>query len=106
MNTKVMLNKLPLDIQLQVDRGISILKLGGIVAFPTDTVYGLGACADLHKAVKQVYKLKERPRDMALPLLLSRASQINELAESVPPVAWLLIRKFLPGALTIVFHKS
>ena len=101
-----MLAKLPPDIQQQVDRGISILKRGGIVAFPTDTVYGLGACANLHQAVERVYQVKERPRSMALPLLLARTSQINDVAEPVPPVAWLLADQFLPGALTIVLHKS
>ncbi len=101
-----MLAKLPPDIQRQVDRGISILKRGGIVAFPTDTVYGLGACANRYQAVERVYQVKERPRSMALPLLLARTSQISEVAEPVPPVAWLLADHFLPGALTIVLHKS
>jgi len=101
-----MLAKLPPDIQRQVVRGISILKRGGIVAFPTDTVYGLGACASLHQAVEQVYQVKERPRNMALPLLLAHTLQISEVAEPVPPIAWLLAHNFLPGALTIVLHKS
>ncbi len=101
-----MLDKLPPDIQRQVDRGISILKRGGIVAFPTDTVYGLGACANLHQAVGRVYQVKERPRSMALPLLLAHTLQISEVAEPVPPIAWLLAHNFLPGALTIVLHKS
>ena len=101
-----MLTKLPPDIQRQVDRGISILKRGGIVAFPTDTVYGLGACANLYQAVERVYKAKQRPRSMALPLLLAHTSQISEVADSVPPIAWLLAYNFLPGALTIVLHKS
>ena len=101
-----MLTKLPPDIQRQVDRGISILKQGGIVAFPTDTVYGLGACANLYQAVERVYKAKKRPRSMALPLLLAHTSQISEVADSVPPIAWLLAHNFLPGALTIVLHKS
>jgi len=101
-----MLTKLSPDIQQQVDRGISILKRGGIVAFPTDTVYGLGACASLHQAVERVYQVKERPRNMALPLLLANTLQISEVAESVPPIAWFLAHNFLPGALTIVLHKS
>jgi len=101
-----MLANLPPDIQRQVDRGISILKQGGIVAFPTDTVYGLGAGANLHRAVEQIYKLKGRPRNMALPLLLAHISQISEVAESVPPIVWLLARKFMPGALTVVLQKS
>jgi len=101
-----MLTNLPLDIQRQVDRGISILNQGGIVAFPTDTVYGLGAGANLHRAVERIYEVKKRPLNMALPLLLAHASKISEVAESVPPIVWLLARQFLPGALTIVLHKS
>ncbi len=101
-----MLNKSPSDIQKQVERGISTLKQGGLVAFPTDTVYGLGAGINIHQAVERVYRVKERPRNMALPLLLAHTSQIGEVAEPVPPVAWLLADNFLPGALTIVLHKS
>jgi len=101
-----MLSKPSLDIQQQVQKGISILKQGGIVAFPTDTVYGLGACANLPQAVERVYKVKERARNMPLPLLLAEVSQITEVAEPVPPIAWLLINSFLPGALTIVLPRS
>ncbi len=101
-----MLDKFPSDIQQQIERGISILKRGGIVAFPTDTVYGLGAWADKQRAVEQVYQVKERPRNMALPLLLAHTSQITEVAESVPQIAWLLVHNFLPGALTLVLYKS
>jgi len=98
--------KLSAGIQKQVDEGISILKRGGVVAFPTDTVYGLGACATDEQAVERVYELKKRPRTMALPLLLAGISQINEVAENVPKVAWLLAYRFLPGALTLVLPKS
>ena len=98
--------KSSLDIQQQVERGISILRHGGIVAYPTDTVYGLGACANLHRAVERVYQVKERPRNMPFPLLLADTAQIARVADPVPPVAWLLIHNFLPGSLTIVLHKS
>jgi len=101
-----MVIKLSQDIKQQVERGISILRQGGIVAFPTDTIYGLGACADLRPAVERVYKVKERPHNMALPLLLADTSQISEVAGYVPPVAWLLVRNFLPGALTLILLKS
>jgi L-threonylcarbamoyladenylate synthase len=101
-----MLDKLPSAIQKQVEEGISILKGGGVVAFPTDTVYGLGACASNEQAVERVYELKKRPRNMALPLLLANVSQIGEVAENMSQVAWLLARHFLPGALTLVLPKS
>jgi len=101
-----MSDKLPSDIQKQVEEGISILKRGGIVAFPTDTVYGLGACASNQQAVERVYTIKERPQNMALPLLLADTSQISGIADTVPEVAWLLVRHFLPGALTLVLPKA
>jgi len=90
----------------QVERGISILRDGGLVAFPTDTVYGLGACARLPEAVARVYDAKHRPRDMALPLLLAHTGQINTVASEVPEIAWLLADRFWPGALTLVLHRS
>ena len=101
-----MLDKLPSDIQKQVEEGISVLKQGGIVAFPTDTVYGLGAWASNQQAVERVYRVKERPQNIALPLLLAHTLQISEVAEPVPQIAWLLAHNFLPGALTLVLHKS
>ena len=53
LGKRIMLNKLPLDMQKQVERGTSILRQGGIVAFPTDTVYGLGAYANMQQAVER-----------------------------------------------------
>jgi L-threonylcarbamoyladenylate synthase len=93
-------------IQKQVEQGIFILKRGGIVAFPTDTVYGLGARISTRHAVERVYEVKERPRSTPLPLLLADKSQIAEVAELVPLIAWRLADRFLPGALTIVLFKS
>jgi len=101
-----MLDEFSPSVQQRVEEGISLLKRGGLVAFPTDTVYGLGACANLPEAVERVYQVKERPHRMALPLLLADISQITEVAYPVPEVAWLLARSFLPGALTIVLPKA
>lgn len=101
-----MLNKSTLNIQQQIEKAISVLKQGGIVAYPTDTVYGLGASIAIPTAVEKVYRLKERPRNLALPVLLADISQVSELTEHVPPVAWQLINNFLPGALTFVLHSS
>lgn len=103
---KAMLNKPSLSLQQQVEQGISVLKEGGIVVFPTDTVYGLGASISIGRAVEQVYQVKQRPRNMALPLLLADKSQIEEVAKIVPQVVWLLADRFLPGALTLVLPKS
>lgn len=94
------------NIQKQIEKGIVILKKGGLVAYPTDTIYGLGAGAYIIPAVECVYQVKKRPHNMALPLLLADVSQINEVARDVPLAAWLLARHFLPGALTLVLYRS
>ena len=70
----------------------------GLVAYPTDTVYGLGAGAYIEPAVQWLYLVKKRPEDMALPLLLADMSQISEVAEQVPETAWVLVPvAFYPG---------
>ena len=89
-----------------VERAVKILKNGGIVAFPTDTVYGLGANAFDEDAVLRVYEAKARPREFALTLLLADISQIKIVAENVPKITWKLAERFMPGALTIVLQKS
>ena len=99
-------NELSPTIKKQVEKGIDILRQGGIVAYPTDTVYGLGASITIHTAVERIYRVKQRPLNMALPLLVGSASQIETLAGSVPPVARKLISRFMPGALTIVLPAS
>lgn len=93
-------------VQEQIEKGIAILKQGGLVAYPTDTVYGLGAYAYLNGAVKRIYDVKERPQDMPLPLLLADESMIADIAAELSPFVWLLIKEFLPGALTLVVNKS
>lgn len=90
----------------QILQAIGILKKGGIVAFPTDTVYGLGANAFNDSAVLRVYQAKCRPHHLALPLLLADISQITSVARDVPEIAWQLAECFLPGGLTMVLYKS
>jgi L-threonylcarbamoyladenylate synthase len=94
------------NLKKQVERGIAILRHGGIVAYPTDTVYGLGASMTSHKGAERIYRVKQRPPDMALPLLVAKISQIEALSGTVPEVAHRLISEFWPGALTIVLPAS
>jgi L-threonylcarbamoyladenylate synthase len=90
----------------QIKEAIAILKKGGIVAYPTDTVYGLGASMSSLKAINRIFEVKGRPKGMALPLLVANREQIKQLVTAIPPAAWLLIYNFFPGALTIVLNKS
>ena len=86
-------------------RAVDVLISGGLVAFPTDTVYGLGASPWDEDAVRRLYQAKERPRDLPIPLLLSDR---NELARVgiLPKSCQALPRKFWPGGLTLVVRKT
>ena len=94
------------DLEKQIKKAISVLKNGGVVAYPTDTVYGLGACMTDITAVDRIFQVKGRPKGMALPVLLTDYSQIREIVVSIPPVAQQLADEFFPGALTIILPKS
>jgi L-threonylcarbamoyladenylate synthase len=94
------------SIQQQVEQAITILKQGGIVACPTDTVYGVVAAINIEPAVERIYRIKGRPRSQALPILLADKSQMADVAKIVPLVAWRLADKFWPGALTLVLLKA
>jgi L-threonylcarbamoyladenylate synthase len=104
--TEVILGKASSDTQQQIEKGIIILRRGGLVAYPTDTVYGLGAGMTQLQAVERVFAVKARPPGMALPVLVANTAQISEVAQRIPSVAWRLIERFLPGALTIVLPRS
>jgi len=93
-------------IEKQIKLAIAILKKGGIVAFPTDTVYGLGADPLNEQAVARIYKVKRRPPNLPLPLLLAEKSDLLRVASVVPDLAWQLVERFLPGGLTLILIKS
>jgi L-threonylcarbamoyladenylate synthase len=92
-------------LQRKIETGIEILKKGGVVAFPTDTVYGLGADAFNSAAVERVYTIKKRPGHRQFPLLIAEMSRLADLAEPVPDIAWFLAKRFWPGGLTLVLRK-
>lgn len=89
-----------------LDLPIKILKDGGLVAFPTETVYGLGANAFDEVAVSSIFKAKGRPSDNPLIVHISDLSQLDKLTEEIPEIAKPLMEKFWPGALTLLFKKS
>ena len=95
-----------LSVEQQIKLAIAILKKGGIVAFPTDTVYGLGADLLNEQAIDRIYKVKKRPPNLPLPLLLAEKSDLLKVASVVPEIAWQLAERFLPGGLTLVLRKS
>ena len=83
----------------------SVLRCGGIVAFPTDTVYGLGAVYTDEDAVRNIFLAKGRDEGKPLSILVSDISQAELLAAEVPGKALRLMKAFWPGALTLIFRK-
>lgn len=83
-----------------------LLREGELVAFPTDTVYGVGANAFERWAVRQIFAIKQRPPDKALPVFIYQIDDLNQVARRVPNGAWLMLQKFWPGALTVVLPKN
>lgn len=82
-----------------------ILRRGGLVAFPTETVYGLGADARSEPAVRRVFAVKGRPADHPLIVHLAEPAQLREWAIDIPADAELLAREFWPGPLTLILRK-
>ena len=89
-----------------INTAAEILKNGGVVAIPTETVYGLAANAYDEKAIKAVFKAKGRPQDNPLIVHISDMEMLNEVAEDIPKTAFLCAEKFWPGPLTMVLKRS
>ncbi len=87
-------------------RAAQQLKAGSLVAFPTETVYGLGADATNAKAVARIYKAKGRPADHPLIVHLADMQDIAEWADEIPEYAIALARKFWPGPMTLILKRS
>src|SRR3990172_6508769 len=81
---------------------VRLLRAGKVIAFPTDTVYGVGASGFNERAIEQLFLVKNRTRDKAIPYLLADANDLALVAREVPDAARLLANKFWPGALTLV----
>lgn len=82
------------------------LRAGGLVAFPTETVYGLGASAYSAAAVAGIYRAKGRPAHNPLIVHLAAAADLDAAAQAVPPAAWQLAAQFWPGPLTLVLRRA
>ncbi len=89
-----------------IQRAVAVLRRGGVVAFPTDTVYGLGAHSGMATAIEKLFQVKERERLKAIPLLIARAEDLATVAVQVPDIAWRLAERFWPGPVTLVVPKG
>ncbi len=89
-----------------LDDAVQRLRAGYAIAFPTDTVYGLGADGFNERAIEQLFVVKERERGKAIPYLLADASDLVHVVQEMPRAAQLLAEKFWPGGLTLVVPAS
>ena len=89
----------------KIKEAAKILREGGLVAIPTETVYGLGADATNPEAVRRIFEVKGRPQDNPLILHLSGAQWLPRYCRDIPPLAFALARKFWPGPLTLVLKR-
>ncbi|CAB1254025.1 tRNA(NNU) t(6)A37 threonylcarbamoyladenosine modification; threonine-dependent ADP-forming ATPase [Clostridiaceae bacterium BL-3] len=106
MNTKIkMIDETNLDEGIIEEAG-KIIREGGLVAFPTETVYGLGANALDSRAVKKIFKAKGRPQDNPLIVHIWNIKQIETLTHDIPDIAYRFMKKFWPGPMTVILPKS
>ncbi len=90
----------------QLDLAAHLLRDHQLVAFPTDTVYGLGTLAFDGATVAKLYAAKDRPIEKAIPILIGDLDQLDQIAIEIPLIAHKLIDRFWPGALTLVLKKQ
>jgi L-threonylcarbamoyladenylate synthase len=87
-----------------IDEAVNVISSGGVVAFPTDTVYCLGADIYNYEALAKIYRVKARPRDMALPVIVADMEQLKQVC-SVTPLGLFLAKEFFPVGFTLVMPR-
>jgi len=97
---------LPAAFPQAIPYALKILRTGGLVAFATDTVYGVGALAFDGKAVESIYTAKDRPIEKAIPVLIGDMEDLGLIAIDIPTLAEKLASRFWPGPLTILVPKK
>ena len=83
-----------------------VIRSGGLIAFPTDTLYGLGCDPHLPTALQQIYAAKGRSASKAIPVLISHSDQLESLVSGLPEQSTRLMERWWPGALTLVLPKN
>lgn len=96
----------PAELDVLLQPAAEVIKRGGLVAFPTETVYGLGANALDEAAVRAIFDAKQRPADNPLIVHLAEATDMSKYARQIPEMAGQLAAKFWPGPLTLVLEKA
>ncbi|MBE0687605.1 MAG: threonylcarbamoyl-AMP synthase [Anaerolineaceae bacterium] len=93
------------SFEAALEKSVSILNNGGLIVFPTDTVYGLAAKFDETEAIQRIYQVKGRDQTKALAVLIANLDQIKIISPRISENAMKLIKIFWPGALTVILEK-
>jgi len=104
--TRVLPAVSPRELESAVHQAVGVLQAGGLVAFPTDTVYGVGGLAFSAEAVGRLFQAKGRAREKAIPVLLAGIDQLRQVVVDPTPDAVRLGERFWPGPLTIVLRRQ
>lgn len=95
-----------MERDLQIKKAVDCLKSGGIIAIPTDTVYGVGADPFNEDAVQKLYTIKGRPEDKPIPLVLGKVEDVEKVAQNLSGYFFHLTEKYWPGGLTIIVQSK
>ncbi len=106
MTAKILNLKNPDTYTENIKVAANALLSGKIVAFPTETVYGLGVCADNSAAIDNLYRVKQRSRDKKSSIMISKPEEVSKYVKHVPLIAEKLISAFWPGPLTIIMDTD
>ena len=90
----------------ELNESVEVLKKGGIVIFPTETVYGIGTNALCESSVKRIYEVKERPDEKPLSIMVSNKDEISKYAIIENEIEKKIIDSFMPGPITIILKKK
>lgn len=101
MGTSVIEQSKPQSEELALE----VLRAGGVIAIPTDTVYGIACLVNKRDSIRRLYAIKEREHVKAIPVLIGTLEQTSKIAAIFPPAAYALSQHFWPGALTLVVNK-
>jgi L-threonylcarbamoyladenylate synthase len=96
----------PGEVQYGIQSALQVLSEGGIIAFPTDTVYGLASPAFSPEGIEKLYQIKDRELTKAIPILIGAMDQLLLIGPDLPAAAQTLADRFWPGALTLVIPRS
>jgi len=93
------------NLDNEIDKTIQVLKKGGVILYPTDTIWGIGCDATNNKAVEKIYKIKQRAQQQSFIILLDNAEKIKDYVEHVPSIAYDLISQYV-RPLTIIYPAA